>query len=258
MRNFDNQSWDRVREDAVLAGTIAKFSQNPKHETIPSEHWHQILAEASPFDPVWDIGLQADDPRLATPAGGQDFFFSEELFLPSATPFAQARQGLANPASSHQFCTPTSPDRIHEISLGPPYPMALARACPGPPPEFSTCFSDAPADNSPEVLGVAPGVPPSRFRNTAPASSAGSLLSTTPLSLLRSRFTAELTPLRRADEQPLPLALRRLLLIMASGPVRALVHPHGVPAHRRESHGRDRLWVSLRSLIRPRRVPQRY
>ena len=26
---FDNAVWDRVREDAVLAGNFAKFSQNP-------------------------------------------------------------------------------------------------------------------------------------------------------------------------------------------------------------------------------------
>ena len=39
--------------------------------------------------------------------------------------------------------------------------MALARACPGHPLEFSTCFSDAPADNSPEVLAVTPRVYPS-------------------------------------------------------------------------------------------------
>ena len=69
--------------------------------------------------------------------------------------------GLANPASSRQFCTPISPDGIREISPAPPRPMALARACPGPPSEFSTCFSDAPADNSAEVLAVAPGVDPS-------------------------------------------------------------------------------------------------
>ena len=29
VRNFDNAVWDRVREDAVLAGNFAKFSQNP-------------------------------------------------------------------------------------------------------------------------------------------------------------------------------------------------------------------------------------
>ena len=39
--------------------------------------------------------------------------------------------------------------------------MALARACPGLLSEFSTRFFDAPADHSPEVLVVAPGVDPS-------------------------------------------------------------------------------------------------
>ena len=66
--------------------------------------------------------------------------------------------GLANPASSRQFCTPTSPGGINEFSSAPPCPMALARACPGPHSEFWTCLCDAPADNSPEVLAVAPGV----------------------------------------------------------------------------------------------------
>ena len=29
VRDFDDAVWDRVREDAVLAGNFAKFSQNP-------------------------------------------------------------------------------------------------------------------------------------------------------------------------------------------------------------------------------------
>ena len=29
VRNIDNTVWDRVREDAVLAGNFAKFSKNP-------------------------------------------------------------------------------------------------------------------------------------------------------------------------------------------------------------------------------------
>ena len=53
-------------------------------------------------------------------------------------------------ASSHQFCTPTTTDRIHEISSVPPRPSAVACACPGPSLEFSTYFSDALADHSPE------------------------------------------------------------------------------------------------------------
>ena len=69
--------------------------------------------------------------------------------------------GLAIQAFSQQFCTPTSTGRIHEITPAPPRPRALVRACPGPPSEFSTCFSDAPADSSPEVLAITPGVGPS-------------------------------------------------------------------------------------------------
>ena len=42
VRNFYKVIWDRVREDAVLAGTFAKFTE-PDHETISSENWHQTL-----------------------------------------------------------------------------------------------------------------------------------------------------------------------------------------------------------------------
>ena len=67
---------------------------------------------------------------------------------------------MGKPASSHQFCTPTSPDRIHEISpAASPYG---SRPClPSPSSEFLTCFSDASADNSPEGLAVAPDFEPS-------------------------------------------------------------------------------------------------
>ena len=66
--------------------------------------------------------------------------------------------GLVTLASSQQFCTPTTTGGIPEISPAPPRPRALAGACPGPPAEFSTCFSDALVDSSPEVLVVTPGV----------------------------------------------------------------------------------------------------
>ena len=66
------------------------------------------------------------------------------------------------------------------------------------------------------------------------------------------------SPLGRANEQPLALPLSRLLLIRVSGPAGPLVHPHGVLAPRRESHGRDRLGLSLRPLLLPPRLPRRY
>ena len=74
---------------------------------------------------------------------------------------------------------------------------------------------------------------------------------------LRCRLRAA-SPLGRADEQPLPLALRRLLLFMISGPAGPLVHPPGVLTPRREAHGCGRLWPSIRSLLLPRRLSRRY
>ena len=54
------------------------------------------------------------------------------------------------------------------------------------------------------------------------------------------------SPLGRTDEQPRPLALHRLLLIIVSGPARPLIlHPHGALAPRRESDDRTPLSCRL-------------
>ena len=68
---------------------------------------------------------------------------------------------LAHPASPRRFRTPTGKARIHEI-LSAPQSCSLteASAGQGPPSEFSTYFSDAPADQSQEVLEIASGVGP--------------------------------------------------------------------------------------------------
>ena len=67
MGYFDNLVWDRVREDAVLAGNFTKFSRNPtmKHHLLSTDTF--VLAEASPFNPVRGIGLRADDPETRDP-----------------------------------------------------------------------------------------------------------------------------------------------------------------------------------------------
>ena len=52
IRGFHNAIWERERENAVLAGTFAKYSQNPemKHHLLGTVN--KLLAEASPFDQV--------------------------------------------------------------------------------------------------------------------------------------------------------------------------------------------------------------
>ena len=93
VRNADNAVWDRVREDAVLAGNFANFSQNPTTKQHLLSTGTKRLAEASPFHPVWGIGLREDDLRAHNPRRWPGIFCSEKLFLPSATPFAPVSPG---------------------------------------------------------------------------------------------------------------------------------------------------------------------
>ena len=136
---------------------FCQFLPKTDHET----HLLSTRARASHFDPVRGIGPRADDPRPVNSAGGQGGKNSVQLFLRFATPLAPVRPGWQPKIFSQQFCTPTSTGGMNEISPAPPHPRALARACPGLRSEFSTCFSDAPADSSLEVLAVTPGVDPS-------------------------------------------------------------------------------------------------
>ena len=190
VHNCDCAVWDRVREDAVLAGAFANFTRNLAMKQHLLSTGTKSLAEANPIDPVGGIGLREDDPEAQGPSRWRGKKMLGKALSAVHDALRVSEAGLAHPASSHQFCTPTTPDRIQEISPAPPRPLAVAIVGPGPPLEFSTFFSDAPADHSPEVL-LSPLVstPPSRCQNTAPASSGAILPSTTPLLQTTSRFT---------------------------------------------------------------------
>ena len=156
----DNTVWDHVRGDAVLASNFAKISQNPTMKEHLMSTGTKRLAEASRFDPVWGIGLRADGPE-AQNLRRWPGVFRGKVSSTVRDAIRTSEAGLTKPSSSKQFCTSTSPGGINEISPAPPRPMTLARACPCPPSKFSTCFSDASADNSSEVLVVTTGVDPS-------------------------------------------------------------------------------------------------
>ena len=67
VRNFDNAVWDRVREDAVVVGNLAQFSQNPIMKYHPRSTATNSLAEASRFDSVWGVVIRADGPEARDP-----------------------------------------------------------------------------------------------------------------------------------------------------------------------------------------------
>lgn len=65
---FDQAQWTDNRFGIVVAGNIAKFSQNAELGDYLKETGNKILVEASPTDQVWGIGLAANDPAAQNPA----------------------------------------------------------------------------------------------------------------------------------------------------------------------------------------------
>ena len=59
VKGFDDVMWKRERENIVMAGNRAKFTQNPTLLAALLATAAPTLVEASPFDRIWGIGLAA-------------------------------------------------------------------------------------------------------------------------------------------------------------------------------------------------------
>ncbi len=59
--NFDPVVWDSVCVEIVYQGLLAKFLQNPDLKQILLNTGDKIIAEASPYDKIWGIGLSEYD-----------------------------------------------------------------------------------------------------------------------------------------------------------------------------------------------------
>ncbi len=68
VKNFDDKIWKREREQIVMAGNRAKFTQNKELEKLLLDTRGTTLVEASPYDKIWGIGLAASDPRAQDPS----------------------------------------------------------------------------------------------------------------------------------------------------------------------------------------------
>lgn len=58
VKNFDPNIWEQHKVDIVYKGAFAKFSQNEKLRDYLLATGDSILAEGSPMDRVWGIGLR--------------------------------------------------------------------------------------------------------------------------------------------------------------------------------------------------------
>ena len=134
VRNFDSADWNREEQNAVLSGNYVKFTQNTAMKNHLLSTGNKLLAEASPLDPVWGIGLRADNPRANDPRQWRGQKLLGEALSAVREELRDSETGLANPASVGRFRTPTRNAGIHEISSAPQScSLTAACACQGPP-----------------------------------------------------------------------------------------------------------------------------
>lgn len=67
VKGFDDARWSAACFDLVVAGNLAKFSQNAAMGKFLKATGSRVIVEASPVDRIWGIGMAADDPHAANP-----------------------------------------------------------------------------------------------------------------------------------------------------------------------------------------------
>lgn len=68
VKNFSPQLWDTHKFEIVLTGNMAKFTQHPDLKQQLLATGDRIIAEASPYDKIWGIGMAPTDSRARNPA----------------------------------------------------------------------------------------------------------------------------------------------------------------------------------------------
>lgn len=63
VRGFDETMWNLNKKQIMYNGLLAKFSQNRDLASKLISTGNEILAEASPYDKIWGIGLSTKDNR---------------------------------------------------------------------------------------------------------------------------------------------------------------------------------------------------
>lgn len=64
VRNFDEKIWMDNNFDIVVRGNMLKFGQNESLKTKLLQTNDKILAEASPYDKLWGIGMNTSNKSI--------------------------------------------------------------------------------------------------------------------------------------------------------------------------------------------------
>lgn len=68
VQGYESAAWEEARFEIVVAGNLAKFSQNKALREFLLSTDSKILVEASPSDIIWGIGLIESDKRTQNPS----------------------------------------------------------------------------------------------------------------------------------------------------------------------------------------------
>ena len=68
VHHFNAEKWNECREDIVYRANLEKFRQNTDLRYVLLGTGEATLAEASPTDHIWGIGLASGDPRVQKPS----------------------------------------------------------------------------------------------------------------------------------------------------------------------------------------------
>lgn len=66
IRGFEQDTWNARKYDIVVEGNKAKFGQNPVLKDYLLSTGEALLAEASPYDKIWGIGLDREAAQKGT------------------------------------------------------------------------------------------------------------------------------------------------------------------------------------------------
>jgi ribA/ribD-fused uncharacterized protein len=64
---FKPEVWEKEKFNLVLQGNLLKFSSHPELKDFLLKTGDRVIAEASPADKIWGIGLAADHPDVENP-----------------------------------------------------------------------------------------------------------------------------------------------------------------------------------------------
>ena len=68
VRGYDDAIWMANCQDIMVPGLVSKFTQDSYSLQCLLDTEDSIIVEASPYDKVWGIGMDKNDPRATDPA----------------------------------------------------------------------------------------------------------------------------------------------------------------------------------------------